>query len=413
MTLSRRQFVQTIGIGAGVALSSRVWDRGRENGVWSAFEPDLQAVERGVICIASNENPVGPGNTVLDSLRSLLDDGRRPGRYSNQVGDLTDAIATHFKVKRENVLLGEGSTQILRSATQIFTSRTKALVGTIPTYEECAGYAELIGNPVHGVKLNSEFKMDLDAMLVAAKGAGLVFYCNPNNPTATYVGAKATRDFIAKLNAMSPETTILIDEAYFDYVTDPDHETHVPIAVENPRVIVARTFSKAYGMAGLRQGYAIGHPETIRKLRDWDNAVGSSSLNLFGLHAATVAIGQDASFTANERARNKAVRDFTAKWFSDRGMTATDSQANFMFVNIGTPATAFRDACRAKNVLVARDFPPFQNTMARISLGTMAEMQKAVGVFGDVLGKKTSTASASRSTAEGWQTIGRIHSETA
>ena len=392
MALSRRHFVQTVGIGAGAALTSSVWGRGRENSVWSAFEPELQAVERGVICIASNENPVGPGQKVLDSLRKVLEGGTRPGRYSGQMGDLTDAIAGHFKVKTENVLLGEGSTEILRAATQVFTSKTKALVGTIPTYEECAGYAELIGNPVKGVKLSSEFKIDLDPMLAAAKGAGLVFYCNPNNPTATYVGAKATRDFLTKLIAASPETTILVDEAYFDYVTDTDHETHVPFALEHPQVIVARTFSKAYGMAGLRQGYAIGHPDTMRKLRQWTAAGGTGSLNVFGMNAATVAIQQDASFTVNERKRNAAVRDFSMKWFADRGMKPTDCQANFMFVNIGTPAKAFREACRAKGVMVARDFPPFHQTHARISLGTMEEMQKAVQVFGEVLGKKSTVA---------------------
>src|SRR5919197_3512039 len=281
-TLSRRHFVQTVGIGAGAALTSQIWGRGRENAIWSTFEPDLQAVERGVICIASNENPVGPGQKVLDSLRTLLEGGKKPGRYSGQMGDLTDAITGHFKVKTENVLLSEGSTEVLRAATQVFTAKTKPLVGTIPTYEECAGYAELIGNPVRGVKLNSEFKIDLDAMLAAAKGAGLVFYCNPNNPTATYVGAKATRDFLQKLSSTSPDTYVLIDEAYFDYVTEPDHETHVPVALENPHVIVARTFSKAYGMAGLRQGYAISHPETIKKLREWDFATGTSTLNVFG-----------------------------------------------------------------------------------------------------------------------------------
>jgi histidinol-phosphate aminotransferase len=243
MTLSRRHFVQTVGIGAGAALTSSIWGRGRENAIWSAIEPDLQAVAPGVICIASNENPVGPGPKVLGELRTLLEGGKKPGRYSNQVGDLTDAIAGHFKVKPDNVLLGEGSTEILRAATQVFTSKTKALVGTIPTYEECAGYAELIGNPVRGVKLNGDLKMDLDAMLAASKGAGLVFYCNPNNPVSTYVGAKATRDFLTKMTQQSPETLILVDEAYFDYVTDPDHETHVPFALEHPNVIVARTFS--------------------------------------------------------------------------------------------------------------------------------------------------------------------------
>jgi histidinol-phosphate aminotransferase len=392
MALTRRSFVQTVGIGAGAALTSSIWGRGREHSVWSAIEPDLQAVERGVICIASNENPVGPGKKVLDTVRTLLEGGAKPGRYSNQSGELAEAIASHFKVKTENVLLSEGSTEILRAATQVFTAKTKALVGTIPTYEECAGYAELIGNPVRGVKLNAEFKIDLDAYLAAAKGAGLVFYCNPNNPTATYVGAKATRDFLQKLNSTSPDTTVLVDEAYFDYVTDPDHETHVPIAVENPRVIVARTFSKAYGMAGLRQGYAIAHKDTIQKMRQWVGSSGTGSLNVFGMAAATAAIQQDASFTQNERNRNKGVRDFVTKWFNDRGMKPTDCQANFMFVNIGTPAKAFREACRAKGVMVARDFPPFEKTMARISLGTMEEMQKAVQVFGDVLGKKSTAA---------------------
>src|SRR5579863_8355684 len=194
MAITRRQFVQTAGIGAGAALTSSVWGRGRENSVWSAFDANLQAVEKGMICIGSNENPVGGG--------------KKPGRYSNQVGELTESIAAHFKVKTENVLVSEGSTEILRAATQLFTSKAKALVGTIPTYEECAGYAELIGNPVRGVKLSSEFKIDLDPMLQASKGAGLVFYCNPNNPTATYVGAKATRDFLAKMTTASPETTV-------------------------------------------------------------------------------------------------------------------------------------------------------------------------------------------------------------
>src|SRR5205823_11669732 len=111
MALSRRQFVQTAGLGAGVALTSSVWGRGRENAIWSAFEPDLQAVERGVICISSNENPVGPGEKVLGTLRTLLEGGKKPGRYSNQVGELTESIASHFKVKTDNVLVSEGSTE--------------------------------------------------------------------------------------------------------------------------------------------------------------------------------------------------------------------------------------------------------------------------------------------------------------
>jgi len=394
MALTRRGFVQTVGIGAAGALtSSWIGARGRENAVWSAVEPTLLAVEHGVIVLASNENPVGPGTKVLDAIKAAFGEGgRAPGRYSNQSRDLIDAIAKKQGVKPENIVLGCGSTQILRSATHLFTAKDKPLVGTIPTYEECAGYAEMMGNPVRPVSLDADFKIDLEKLADASKGAGLVFFCNPNNPTATYVGARAAREYFAKVNRESPDTTILVDEAYFDYVTDPDHDTHIPIAIENPRVIVARTFSKAYGMAGLRMGYAIGHKDTIKKMADWDGGSGTGSLNVLAMHAGTAAIQQDPSFTAAERARNKAVRDFTMKWFADRGMKPTESQANFMFVNIGRPAKAFRDACIKKGVRVARDFPPFEKTHCRLSFGTMEEMKKAVAVFGEVLGKKANAA---------------------
>jgi histidinol-phosphate aminotransferase len=394
MALTRRGFVQTIGVGtAGAVTGAWMSSRGRENALWSAFEPTLHAVEPGMICLASNENPVGPSKTVMRAVRDAFGEGgRTPGRYSNSADDLTDAIAKTFGVKSENVVLGCGSTQILRTATHLFTAKDKPLVGTIPTYEECAGYAEMMGNPVRPVALDSEFRIDLDKLVDAAKGAGLIFYCNPNNPTATYVGAKATREFFARVSRESPQTTILVDEAYFDYVSDPDHDTHIPVAIDNPRVIVARTLSKAYGMAGLRLGYAIGHVDTIKKMRDWDAGSGFSSLNVLALHAGLAAIQQDPSVIAAERTRNAAVREFTMKWFADRGMKPTASQANFMFVNIGRPAKDFRDACHAQGVLVARDFPPFEKSHCRLSFGTMEEMKKAVGVFGEILGKKTAAA---------------------
>ena len=388
--LTRRRFVQTSLVSGAAAY---IGSRGRENSLWAAFEPTLEAVAPGMICLSSNENPLGPGAAVLDAVKTAFGPaGATPGRYSGSSRDLIEAIAKKQGVKPENIVLGCGSTQILRSATHLFTAKDKALVGTIPTYEECAGYAEMMGHPVRPVALDNEFKIDLDKFAAAAKGAGLVFYCNPNNPTATYVGARATREFLARVSRESPDTTVLVDEAYFDYVTDPDHDTHIPIAVENPRVLVARTFSKAYGMAGLRIGYAVGHPETIKKMAEWDAGSGTSSLNVLAMRAAIAAIQRDPSFVATERQRNKDVRDFTMKWFADRGMKPTDSQANFMFVNIGRPAKEFREACKAKGVLVARDFPPFEKTHCRISYGTMDEMKKAVTVFGDVLAKKATAA---------------------
>jgi len=387
--LTRRTFVQTVGTGVAAYIGAR----GRENSLWSAFEPTLGAVAPGMLCLSSNENPLGPGTKVLDGIKAAFGpSGARPGRYDGTQRPLIEAIAKKNGVKPENVVLGCGSTQILRSCTHLFTAKDKALVGTIPTYEECAGYAEMMGHPVRPVALDADFKIDLGKFADAAKGAGLVFYCNPNNPTATYVGARATRDFLAKITKDSPDTYVLVDEAYYDYVTDPDHDTHIPVAIDNPHVIVARTFSKAYGMAGLRMGYAVGHADTIKKMAEWDAGSGTSSLNVLAMHAGLAAIQQDASFITAERARNKEVRDFTMKWFADRNMKPTDSQANFMFVNIGRPAKAFREACKAKGVLVARDFPPFEKTHCRISYGTMDEMKKAVAVFGEVLTKKATAA---------------------
>jgi histidinol-phosphate aminotransferase len=388
MSLSRRRFVQTLGVGGAAAF---VASRGREAFVWSGLEARLQAVEPGVTLLSSNENPMGPGKTVMDAVNAILSNGGgKAGRYPfGNEATTRDAIAGHFKVKPENVLIGTGSTQILRTSTHVFTSKTAPLVASIPTYEECAGYAELIGSPVKGVPMTRDFKLDLDATAAAAKGAGLIFYCNPNNPTATSVGAKDTRTFIDTVLKASPNTTILVDEAYYDYVTDPAYETMIPLALQNPRVVVARTFSKAYGMAGLRLGYGIGHADTIKKMAAWDSG---NTLNILGLSAGAVAINQDPQFLVKEKARNKEARDFTMNWFKQRGYEPTDSQANFLFVNIKRPAKGFRDACRAKGFVVARDFPPFEKTHCRISIGTIDEMKKAVAVFDEVLAKAAAAA---------------------
>jgi histidinol-phosphate aminotransferase len=382
MSLSRRAFVQTLGIGAAGALgSSFIGARGREGFLRSALEAHLYAADPGMILLSSNENPMGPAPAVLQAVRAVANDAPRPGRYVNQ-RDTEDAVTAKFKVKRENVLLGTGSTQILRTSTHVFTSKDRALVGSIPTYEECTDYARLIGSPIRPVPMDKDLRIDLNATLDAAKGAGLVFYCNPNNPTATAVSAKDTRDFIDKVLKASPETTILVDEAYFEYATDPAYETMIPLAIQNPRVVVARTFSKAYGMAGLRLGFAIGHVDTIKKMADWDSG---GTLNILGLQAGIAAAGIDAKWLETEKARNKEARDYAMNWFKQRGMTPTDSQTNFMFVNIKRPARAFRDACRAQGILVARDFPPFEKTHCRISVGTLDEMKKATAVFDKVL----------------------------
>jgi histidinol-phosphate aminotransferase len=387
MSLSRRRFVQTVGAGAAGLW---VTGRGREAGLFDlGFEAQLQAQTGSPIILASNENPLGPGKAVLEAVRANFGE---LGRYQfATTAEVTELIAKKHGVKPENVLLGSGSTQILRTTTHVFCSRTAPLVAPIPAYEECAGYAALMGYPVRTVKLTPapELKMDVAALLDNSKGGGMVFFCNPNNPVATAVDAKTTRDFISALAKTSPETTTLVDEAYFEYATMPGYETMIPLAVENPRVVVARTFSKAYGMAGLRIGYAVGHRDAIAKMRAWD---GDDKVNVLGLAAARAALTQSADIIKAESKRNAEARAFTAKWFTDRGYTPTDSQTNFLFVDIKRPARGFREACAKQGILVGRDFPPYEKTHCRISISTMEDMQKAVKVFEQALAQPVQTA---------------------
>jgi histidinol-phosphate aminotransferase len=156
----------------------------------------------------------------------------------------------------------------------------------------------------------------------------------------------------------------------------------IPLAVENPRVVVARTFSKCFGMAGLRIGYAIGHKDTIAKMEAWDAI---DAISIMALQGAKAALAVPASWVAAEQRRNAEARAFTATWFRDRGFTPTDSQTNFLFIDIKRPSKGFREACAKDGVLIGRDFPPYDQTHARISVGTMAEMQRAVKVFDKVL----------------------------
>src|SRR5262249_55454681 len=153
--------------------------------------------------------------------------------------------------------------ELLRNAVRYFTSSSRHLITASPSYEQPERIAEQIGTPVKRVPLDKNGRLDLEKMADVARWGGLVYICNPNNPTATVLGSKAVSDFVARLRKESPETAILIDEAYHDYVTEPAYATALPLALEHPNVLVARTLSKAYGMAGLRIGYAIGQVRTV------------------------------------------------------------------------------------------------------------------------------------------------------
>lgn len=386
MSLSRRSFVRTLGAGATGAWIAA---RGHEASLFAQGIQPLTGPAPSII-LSSNENPLGCHKDVLSAIQSAA--FPEAGRYPNaSIFEVMELIARKHGVKPENVLLGSGSTQILRTSTHVFTSKTAGLVAAIPAYEECADYARLMGHPITGVKLTADLKMDLDAMLQASKGAGMVFFCNPNNPVATAVTGADTRTYLSALLKASPDTTVLVDEAYFEYGTMPGYETMIPLAVQNPRVVVARTFSKCFGMAGIRIGYAIAHKDTIAKMSAWD---GPGNISVLALQGAKAALAVPDSWVKDEQRRNEAARNFTQKWFAERGCSPTDSQTNFMFINVKRPAREFREACLKQGVSIGRDFPPYEKTHVRISIGTMEEMQKAVRVFEQVLAQPARSAAA-------------------
>ena len=184
-----------------------------------------------------------------------------------------------------------------------------------------------------------------------------------------------------KVRKGSPNTVIHLDEAYHDYVTDPSYESGVALALETPNVFVTRTFSKCFGMAGMRIGYGVGHRDVIATLRRYQLTFNTNTPGVGGAHGAL----QDRSFVSSEQARNSEAKKLMVDFFKGKGYDLYDSQTNFIFVDLGIPAADFRSACAEHNVAVGRDFPPMEKTHSRISIGTSAEMQRAVEVFEEVL----------------------------
>ena len=396
MPVSRRGFLRLVGMDAGPLSGAFLSARGLEAHLAEAQTQGQRArpvLPPGVdeIRISSNENPLGPGQVALDAILGKFPEaGRYPFNSTPADADLVAAIAAKYKVKPENVVMGAGSQEILKSAMRAFVTPTRSLVTALPTFENCTGYAKRYKLPMTEVKVDSQMRLDVEPMVSAATKdkAGLVFFNNPNNPTATVHGAKTVADMVERIRKASPDTVILIDEAYHDYVTDPSYESAIPLALSTPNVFVARTFSKAYGMAGMRIGYAIGMADTVKPLAKLKMPY---NVSVFGV-AAAIASLNDPKHIEDERKRNTEVRAFTVQALQDMGAKPADSQGNFIFVDIGRPAKDFRDACAKSGVMVGRDFPPFEKSHCRISIGTMDEMKKAVDVFRASLKTTTTTS---------------------
>lgn len=380
MSLTRRSFLGALGVGSAATALPFVTARGmeaRSSGFLDAF-PATSPLGIGEIRLDSNENPHGPAAEALEAIKGMFSEACRYPDVSNE--KLISAIAHHLKVKDENILLGQGSSEILRVAVDAFTSPTGGLVTASPTFELPTDRARVLGVPVVATALAPGLLLDLDRMIEASSSAGLVFLCHPNNPTGTLHGAAAIKSALDRMLAASTDSIILVDEAYFEYVDRTDHETMIPLALANPRIVVARTFSKIYGMAGLRVGYAIGQPATLAKMA---RNVLVNNINVLAAAAAWTSLSVP-GHAARQATRNREAKGYTVGFFESLGYPAVPSETNFIMVDIKRPMLGFREACRARGVMVGRPFPPY-DTHVRISIGTGDEMRQATDVFRQIL----------------------------
>jgi len=386
MSLSRRavfaggssssaNFAQLVTARGREALVAELGPLGGESGL-------IPRPQEGEIRLTSNENPFGPPPPAMAAIRDgFAGASRYPSNTQPNMSDLTTALADRLGCETSNIVLGAGSGELLKRVAQAYVSPERHLVTASPTYLQTSGVARYLRAEVKAISLANDGKLDLDAMADASRGAGLVFFCNPNNPTGTVHSASDVYEFMRTVQRTSPETVIHFDEAYHEYVTDPNYESVAWMACEVPNVFVSRTFSKIFGMAGMRVGYGVASGPTIEKLQSLALGMNISVPSVSGAYTAL----QDPSYERKEKGRNTEARQYTADFFNGLGYEVFDSNTNFIFANIGRPAADFRSACREHGVGVGRDFPPMEKTHARISIGTMDEMQRACEVFKEVL----------------------------
>ena len=373
MTQSRRAFLGTA-VAGSASMIPMLQARGMEAGSW--ISPGFDA--NGVIRLNSNENPHGPARAAVEAITGAFGDANRYTQSNDAA--LRAAVARRHGVKEENVLLGAGSGETLRICTEALTSNTAHLVAAAPTFEQPAAHMARLGRETKAPPVDAMLRLDLGAMAAAAPGAGLVFLCNPNNPTGSAYPLSDVLAFIKDVHRRAPNASILVDEAYFEYCDLPGYGTAIPAALDDPRIIVARTFSKVFGLAGMRVGYGIAHASTIKRLEPWRLQNSVSALS----SAAAMASCELAGHIKEQQRMNGEARGLALKTLNDAGFKALPTYTNFIMADIRRDAKAFQDACAKEGVAIGRPFPPL-NTHARISIGTMDEMRRALPVITGLL----------------------------
>lgn len=319
----------------------------------------------------ANENPMGPCPAALEAVAQTARDG---GRYQYEVtGDFVKLMAELEGLKPDHVLPFAGSSDPLHRVILAFTSRTQALVMADPGYEAGQRAAAFIGSPVVRVPLKSDYAHDVRAMAAAHPSPGVFYICNPNNPTGTVT---PQRDIAWLVRNKPPGSIVLLDEAYIHFSEEPVGSDLVATGQD---VIILRTFSKLYGMAGLRAGAALGRPDLLEKLR----AFSAGALPVTGM-AAAIASLKAKNLVAERRRIVREIRNDLFEWLEKNGFSYVPSVSNKFMVDVRRPGQEIVREMASRKVYIGRVWPAWP-THVRVSIGTRQEMEKFKAAFLEVM----------------------------
>jgi histidinol-phosphate aminotransferase len=354
--MDRRSFLQVgaaVGL-AGLAGRGRLW-----GGTDAARDPTLW--------LSWNENPLGLSAKARQAAEEALE---RAHRYPDRArASLAVRLAERNGVQPENVVLGCGSTQILQTIVWAEGAGKKPLILAEPTFEAMARYQGPFASKIERVPLDARYAHDLGRMKARAAGEPVVVYiCNPNNPTATLTASAEIDDWIRQ----APESVVFaIDEAYHEYVESPGYESCVKWVAERPNVVVTRTFSKIYAMAGLRLGYALCHARTARRLREY---ISADNANGVVLAVAEVSL-EDSGLIERSRQVNARSMQIATSCLDELGLAYLPSHANFLMHRVNGDLKTYIERMREAGIRVGRPFPPLTG-FNRLSLGLPEEMER-------------------------------------
>jgi histidinol-phosphate aminotransferase len=374
---TRRSFLQVSAAAAAVAVGYRIVTEPMLANADSLRDP--RPYPKDAVLINSNENPLGPCGIACDAVNNIASQG---GRYSDWLTtDLIKTFAAAEGLKPEYVRAFPGSSGPLHYSVLAFTSATKSYVTADPGYEAGMHAAKATGARVVKVPLTSTHAHDVKAMLAAAPDAGMFYICTPNNPTGTLT----SHSDIEYLLANKPKDAIvMVDEAYIHFS---DASTALDLVKADKDVVVLRTFSKIYGMAGLRCGFAIARPELLEKMSAFS---GWSAMPITAVAAATASL-KDPRLVPERKHINTTIREATFEWLSKNGYSFVPSQSNCFMLDTKRPAKDVITAMAAQNVFIGRPWPVWP-THVRVTVGTQSEMERFQAAFQRVM---SSAASAS------------------